>query len=161
MKLYRSIWLLVLVATGCHSESWRSNPTVDDIPRLIQELREGDEPDRIGAAETLGRLGADAKSALPALLLALRDEGESVRQAGLSAIIAIGPDFRAMEALTVSLRDSDNAVRAMSATALGQLGPVARQTIPALRHALQDSDETVQKEASEALLRIDPSSGGH
>src|SRR5262249_32919061 len=155
-KLYRSICLLVLVATGgCHSESWRSNPTVEDIPRLIQELKEGDEPDRIGAAEALGRLGADAKSALPALLLVLRDEGESVRQAGLRAIIAIGPDVKAMAALAVSLRDSDNTVRALSATALGQLGPVARQTIPGLRQALLDSDETVQREASEALLRID------
>jgi HEAT repeat protein len=158
MKFCRSAWLLVVVVAGCHSESWRSNPSVEDIPTLIQELKEADEPTRIAAAESLGHLGADAKSALPALVLALRDEGESLRQSAIRAIIAIGPDVRSMNDLSVSLKDSDNTVRAMSATALGQLGPVARQTIPALRLALQDTDEAVQKEASEALMRIDPAS---
>jgi len=119
-------------------------------------MLEGDDASRAKAAKAIGRLGAEGKPALPALLGALRDESELVRQNALRAIIAIGPDPKAINALTNCLKDSDNLVRALSATALGQAGFVARQSIPALRQALEDRDESVQKEAADALMKIDP-----
>ena len=150
--------LVATLAAGCHAKAPQSDAVAEQIPNLIQELKAGDERGRAKAAEAIGRLGAEGKLALPALLLALRDEGEAVRQNALRAIIAIGPDSRAVDTLTISLRDSDEVVRALSATALGGLGPLARRSIPALREALQDRDENVQKQAADALSRIDPSS---
>jgi HEAT repeat protein len=154
MKNIVFAFLIVVLAVGCGAESWQSNPSGEDIPRLIQVLKAGDENSRANAAEALGSLGADGKSALPALLSALGDEGERVRQNALRAIIAIGPDATATQPLTNSLKDSDNLVRALSANALGQIGPSARPSIPALREALQDRDENVQKEAADALKAI-------
>jgi HEAT repeat protein len=154
MKKIRFSWLVAALAVGCHSDSRHSNPTTNDLPRLIQELKEGDDANRAEAAEALGLLGPNGKTALPALLLALRDEYELVRQNALRSIIAIGPDATATQALTDSLKDSDNLVRALSANALGQLGPLARQSVPALREALKDRDEDVQKEAADALKAI-------
>jgi HEAT repeat protein len=148
---------LMALAAGCQAESRYSTPTADDIPRLIQDLKEGDEMSRAHAAEALSYLGPDAKTALPALLLGLRDEAEQVRQNVLHAIIAIGPDATAIQPLTDSLKDSDHLVRALSANALGQLGSSARPSIPALREALQDRDPNVQKEAADALRAISAS----
>jgi HEAT repeat protein len=150
--------LMATLAAGCHAKAQRSNPSEEQIPNLIQELKSGDDHGRAKAAEAIGRLGPEGKPALPALLLALRDEGELVRQNALRAIIAIGPDARAIDGLTIALRDSDDTVRALSASALGGLGPLARRSIPALREAMQDRDENVQKQATDALNRIDPSS---
>jgi len=154
MKNIRFACLIATLAGGCRAESRYSNPTTEDIPRLIQDLKEGDDASRAQAAEALGLLGPNGKAALPALLVALRDEYELVRQNALYSIIAIGPDATATEALTSSLKDSDNFVRALSANALGQLGALARQSVPALREALHDRDENVQKEATDALKAI-------
>jgi len=153
MKNFRFTLVVAALALGCQSGS-SSNLSTNDIPRLIRDLKQGDENTRAEAAEALGDLGADGKPALPALLMALGDEGERVRQNVLRAIVAIGPDEKAIQPLTNSLKDSDNIVRALSASALGQLGPLARKSIPALREALHDRDENVQKEAADALKAI-------
>jgi len=147
------IFVVAALALGCQSDS-RSNVSANDIQRLIRDLKQGDENTRAEAAEALGDLGTAGKKALPALLMALGDEGERIRQNALRAIIAIGPDEKAIQPLTNSLKDSDNEVRALSANALGQLGPLARKSIPALREAIHDRDENVQKEAAEALRAI-------
>jgi len=153
MKHFRFTFVVAFLALGCQSES-NSDTSVKDISRLIRDLKEGDENTRAEAAEALADLGADGQPALPALLVAIGDEGERVRQNALRAIIAIGPDATATQALTNSLKDSDPLVRALSANALGQLGPLARKSIQALREALHDRDETVQKEAAAALKAI-------
>ena len=153
MKNFGVILVVAALALGCKSESG-SNVSTNDISRLIRDLQKGDENTRAEAADALGDLGADGKPALPALLSALGDEGERVRQNVLRAIIAIGPDETAIQPLTNSLKDSDNEVRALSANALGQLGPSARKSIPALREALHDRDEDVRKEAADALKAI-------
>jgi HEAT repeat protein len=153
MKNFLFTFVVAAVGLGCQSGS-KSNVSATDIPRLIRDLKEGDENTRAEAAEALGDFGADGKPALPALLVALGDEGERVRQNALRAIIAIGPDEKAIQPLTNSLKDSDNEVRALSANALGSLGPPARPSVPALREALHDRDENVKKEASDALKAI-------
>jgi HEAT repeat protein len=153
MKNLSFTFVVAALALGCQSES-NSNVSAKDVPRLIRDLKEGDENTRAEAAEALGDLGPDGKPALPAVLSALGDEGERVRQNALRAIIAIGPDEKAIQPLTNSLKDSDNIVRALSANALGQLGSLARRSVPALREALHDRDENVQKEAADALKAI-------
>jgi HEAT repeat protein len=158
MKGLRFTLITLAAVAGCHHERPAPSLSAADIPDLIQDLKTGDERDRADAAQALGQLGPDAKPALPALLLALRDEGEWVRERALEAILAIGPDPRAVESLVTGLKDSDEQVRELSAKALGKIGTAARKSIPALREATRDRQERVQKAAADALLQIDPHS---
>jgi len=57
-----------------------------------------------------------------------------------------------------ALGDPEARVRHAAAAALGQLGPVARDAVADLNLAVQDSDATVRRAATDALLRI--SDGG-
>src|SRR5262245_51143312 len=61
------------------------------LPYLIDTLKEGDAEARKEAALGLERLGEEAKEALPVLLEALKDSDESVRDAVVSAVLAIDP----------------------------------------------------------------------
>jgi hypothetical protein len=58
---------------------------------LMAILAENDPKLRREAAAGLERLGADAKDALPALVEALKDDDDTVREAVVSAIVAIDP----------------------------------------------------------------------
>jgi HEAT repeat protein len=60
--------------------------TVDAVARTLGHT---DPQVRKTAAETLGRFGADARRAAPALQRALRDEDETVRQAAGEALLSI------------------------------------------------------------------------
>lgn len=61
------------------------------LPYLMDTLKEGDVEARKEAALGLERLGEDAKEALPILLEALKDADEGVRDAVVSAVLAIDP----------------------------------------------------------------------
>jgi len=145
--------MAVIVLAGCRG---RSTPIPADIPRLIEDLRGGDDVARADAAASLGTLGSEGRTAEPALMLALRDESELVREKALAALIAIGPTESMIPALVDCLRDSDLKMRAQAAIALGEIGPSARSAIPGLIRALRDHDESVRTQASEALDQIDP-----
>lgn len=59
------------------------------VAALTQQLETGDPEVRRWAAATLGRLGADAQSAIPALLQALSDREQRVRLAARDALESI------------------------------------------------------------------------
>jgi HEAT repeat protein len=64
------------------------------VEPLVEALK-GDNPDRrAGAAYTLGLIGPQAKSALPALLEALKDEAVEVRRQASYAVARLLPDNR-------------------------------------------------------------------
>lgn len=64
---------------------------------LISILSENDPRRRQEGAAGLERLGPDAKEALPALVEALKDNDDEVREAVVSAIVAIDPYNAAIE----------------------------------------------------------------
>jgi HEAT repeat protein len=64
---------------------------------LLENLKDPDPVQRKEAAEILERLGASAKSVVPALVEALKDKDETVRDAVINALVAIDP---AVDALT-------------------------------------------------------------
>jgi HEAT repeat protein len=130
-----------------------------DVPGLIEQLKSGDESLRADAAEALGSYGIEAREAVPALGLALRDEYELVRRGASVSLAAIGPDKRAIRDLTMALKDSDATVRQSAALALGAAGPDARAAIPALTGLLRDPSEEVRQAAATALDRIDQRTG--
>jgi HEAT repeat protein len=60
------------------------------VPALIEELKSDRETRRWRAARTLGRIGPDARPALPALLGALRDPASIVRVQAARALGRVG-----------------------------------------------------------------------
>jgi HEAT repeat protein len=122
-------FILVLVGTllvsglGCGK---KPQPARGDLSGLVTLLKEGDDSSRAGAASALGDLGPGAKTAVPALAAALRDEYEGVREQAARALGQIGPDAKAaVPALQVTLRDTVDPVRLAAADALKKIDPAA------------------------------------
>lgn len=73
----------------------------DCVPLLIEVLvdpffhRDGDECTRASALDGLGEIGADARAAVPAVVGALRDPNEYVRNRAAAALGAIDPETAA------------------------------------------------------------------
>jgi len=96
---------------------------------------------RRAAADTLGKIGADATDVVSALLEALEDEASGVRYAGACALGNMGRDAKsAVPALIEALKDEDSHVRRAAARALGKMGPAAKSAVPALTKALKASE---------------------
>jgi hypothetical protein len=122
---------------------------------LANALRDPDTEVRWKSAATLGTLGPQAGSAVPALVESLQDRDEVVRRAAAMALGQIGSET-AIPALAAALADTDHGVRKMAASALIRLGPKARDAVPALIVALGDRDTGVRQAAAAALGTIGP-----
>ena len=107
---------------------------------------------RESAARALGRLGPDAKIAIPALSLALRDNQGRVRWDAATALSLSGKD--AVPALIKALEEKDARARHATAYALGQMGPDAGAAVPALVRKLSDQDYAVRNSAAYSLTVI-------
>jgi HEAT repeat protein len=129
----------------------------EDVPPLLQALKEPDPQARRAAAEDLGRIGAAAQSALPALRGGLEDPDPRVRVAMAGAILGIDPkDSAALPTLIEALKNPSAALRRSAAEMLGALGPVAGASGPALAPLLADKDGSVRWAAADALGEIGP-----
>ena len=106
------------------------------VGQLEQALRDKQGRVRKGAAMALGKLGPEAKSAVPSVLEAMHDPDASVRQMASEAIGYLG--FDALVALVESLRSDDPELRELAADVLGSLGPDAVTLVPALLEAMTD-----------------------
>jgi len=128
------------------------------VPDLIGVLEHPNGNIRQRAALALGRIGAPAKEAIPALSKAIDTENllplyrGIVVSAAVEALGGIGPD--AIEDLRKTLRHDNSYARRWAAIALGRLGPAAKAAEPDLIEALHDDDEYVRLDARRALSRI-------
>jgi HEAT repeat protein len=96
-----------------------------------------------------------ARTALPALLRALRTGDAEMRLAALRTLRTLRVDPRpALPALYEALGDPDARVRRSAVETVGAFGPAARDAAGFLRRALQDGDADVRQAASEALLNV-------
>jgi HEAT repeat protein/lysophospholipase L1-like esterase len=133
----------------------RIGPDPDSLPSLIRLLANSSGPGRAGAASVVGRMGAGARPAVPALMAALTDLRTDVRWKSAWALGRIGPDARAaVPGLIALARDPDVGWHAIDA--LGGIGAEARAAVPVLRSALADPSGTVRWRAASALGRIGP-----
>jgi HEAT repeat protein len=91
------------------------------VPSLVKTLKEDPDPDmRYWAAESLGKFGPEAKSAVPDLIAALKDESKMVRMGAAYALGEVG-DADAVPALQTAGNDPEKQVRDAAAHALKQL----------------------------------------
>jgi HEAT repeat protein len=111
-----SLICTVALLAGCGRE-WKTAPTVSS---LETSLKHEDPKMRYWAARTLGRQGAKAKDAVPALIDRLKnDEDKTVRMGAAYALGDIGPEARpAIPALKTALMDSNQKVRDAATYAL-------------------------------------------
>jgi HEAT repeat protein len=107
------------------------------------------------AIRTLGKIGPDAKPAMPVLIASLNDEEEKVREHAAESLGEIG-DATAVPHLIRMLGDSAARVRRDAVRSLGQFGPAAKSSLPAIEKLLTDKEELVREAAKTALRRIDP-----
>ncbi len=121
------------------------------VPYLIDLVREADPGTRYLAAKALGEIGDEAESAVPTLLVAMRDNDMFLRVGITGALIKIG--YPAVPGLTKALFDRNKAVKRAAAKALGKIG--SERSVPALINALRDRDPNMRKLTREALARID------
>jgi HEAT repeat protein len=91
----------------------------DGVPGLQTGLKDKFVEVRLNAADSLGRLGAEAKDAVPALIKALKDEIPDVRAEAATALGRIGADAKDAEpALTDAKKDAAELVRQAAEAAL-------------------------------------------
>lgn len=140
------------VFLGKSSDAWR------------KELNSTDASVRRSAAFALGRLGDDARDAVPDLVRLLGDDETKVRDMAASALGDIAralADGNAEEwqqsggMLVKLLQDDPSArVRRSAAYALGAFGPRAGGAEEYLMHALGDAEPAVRQNAAWALGQI-------
>ena len=113
---------------------------------------------RAQAVSDLGSLGPSAKSAAPALLVALKGDDDVMCAAAATALAKIQVDAEtAVPALIGSLVDRRGHGRPDVVDALGEYGPPAKAAVPMLVKLLKDrSSKDLVKAVPQALRRIDP-----
>jgi HEAT repeat protein len=89
---------------------------------LTEALQDMDCRVRAAAALALGRIGPEAREAVPVLIPALQDESEAVRRAAAEALGNLeAAASAAMPALRLALRDRDRGVRKEVVTAVEKI----------------------------------------
>jgi HEAT repeat protein len=128
------------------------------VPVLSEALKDPEAALREVAAESLGKFGVQARSAVPSLLALVEDKETTVRRAALSALAQIGPEAKdALPKLKSAFKDIDVEIRRGALAVLGRLGADAvkdKEALAALKAGLDD--RALSNNALAALARIGP-----
>jgi HEAT repeat protein len=112
-------------------------------------------PVQVQAAITLGKMGARAAAAVPALQESLSTSALPLRVASVAALGKIGPAAaNATSTIARCLDHEARELREVAAIALGRIGPDAVSAVPALVAALADPEGEVRRWAAAALGKI-------
>jgi beta-lactamase regulating signal transducer with metallopeptidase domain/HEAT repeat protein len=92
-----------------------------------------------------------AERATPALVRALDDPDQKVRQGALDALESIGPSPAALPRLMALARGDDPELRTGAVEAIRAMGPAGVSALPTLTHLLRDPVAEVRESAAYAL----------
>ncbi len=128
------------------------------LSEWLQALAGKDAGVRAQAAEAIGRMGPEAKTALPQLAERLKDENPLVR---VQAALALWRIDRAaiqdvLPVLLAARRDPDDKVRAVAAEALRPIGPGVRTAMPWLMETLKRTDYVPPQTEQKAVQTLAP-----
>lgn len=127
-----------------------------DVAFIEKLLKHRDMEVRLCAARGLGKLGLQAKGAIPTLVTAFKDTaGKEARRAIIEVLALFGADAKAALPVFIDAM-SDQDLRVMASLAISKLGPDAKPAVPALSEALTDSNDEVRKNCLIALAKIGP-----
>src|SRR5436309_1354433 len=135
----------LLLVLGCLLPVSADNAAQPTVARLVKQLDDQKDEMRIEALQELARLGADARSALPAIAAALK-VGE-VRSYAAKALAELG----ALDVLAKALEDRDEDVRIEAILALQRF---RKKAVPALRGVLKDKSADVKMNTANVLGKI-------
>jgi HEAT repeat protein len=122
----------------------------DAIPELVHVASTDKVDDvRIAAVTVLGGLGSSNPRAISALVGALNNDSEPVRDAASKALSKLGTV--AVPALITALKSTHLYQRAWAVQALGGIKPMPNDVRHALQLALNDKSQIVKTEAATAL----------
>ena len=128
---------------------------------LIELLRHEDDPQMVAVAvEALGRIGPQARPAVPVLASFANDPRHSARILSALAMWRIGPARRAECRVVLPVlidqlsTGSSPRERAWAAEVLAEMAPIAHEALPALIAATRDQDKRVGRAAQAAIEAI-------
>lgn len=124
-------------------------------PDLIKALSDSNSWVRRYSAHTLGKIGAGAKTAVPALVKATNDSDSRV--SAIEALGQIGPDANsALPAIEAALRDSDERIKKYAAIALGGIGTASPDSVAELLKLLSAVNLDLRAAVESSLQKIGP-----
>ncbi|HEX9046619.1 MAG TPA: HEAT repeat domain-containing protein, partial [Verrucomicrobiae bacterium] len=124
------------------------------VPALAGGLQDSHITVAIQCADSLGRFGAEGKTATPELINAVASTNSQLSGAACSALSFIDPDTLAGDVLRQTIYLATNAdvgVQMQTIQALGRRGPRASEAIPALIAKLGDANEVIRMVAAQNL----------
>lgn len=133
---FSSVIGVVVICVGQSAPA--APPPADEIKSLIADTKSEDLFKARRAAQVLGQLGADASSAAPALLEALKADDVSLRREAAGALGAISPPESVMPQLREALEDEDVLVRVAAAAALWKIERSPTTIVPFLVGIVKD-----------------------
>jgi HEAT repeat protein len=172
MKMFRKRFGIrsVIAFVGlCALLFWAMRISRDSRPSYLYThwLSERDDSRRLYATEELGRLGAEAAIAVPALTRAMLTESaapirkqSAVSLAGIVSKLKDGPTTATVAAAFVrALTDEDPSVREAASEGLGRISPDPKVVVPPLLKATRDGSEWVRGAAITSLGSIQKNAG--
>ncbi len=121
----------------------------------IEMLEDPNPLTRLPAINAVAKIGPEAKEAIPLLIETIRQTRNGDKKMILAcnkALLAMGKEL--VPHMISLLKDDDWEMRRGAAWTLGMLGPDAKDAIPALTKALNESNPNVQAMAAESLKKI-------
>ncbi len=108
---------------------------------------------RAAAADTLGRIRADVRAAIPALSEALSSEDAFLRVTAAASLMKMDSSYsvKSLKVFSEGLKDNQSIVRNTAIRALGKMGEDAKEVVPELAKALKDEDKWCRLAAADAL----------
>ena len=104
----------------------------------------------------IGRMGADASAAAPALEKLLKHKDGLVRiHAALALARMEQSPPQAVQTVVDGLKSSDPGIRSFAAATLAEMGPQAGEALVVLANSLDDRDGYVRLHAAEVLIRYE------
>jgi HEAT repeat protein len=127
----------------------------DAIPGLIENLGHSDLELRTESGESLGMIGP---TAVNPLIASLASPEAQIREGSARALALIGKDAApaAGALLKMAADEKDPGALAAALTALSKVGIEHERIVPVLVAAFTQSDESVQRAATNALLMVRP-----
>ena len=157
MILKRCLVLLIcaaLLSIGCSRKKeviYQGKPLSAWIKML-----EGTNPgEKFAAIKAIGEIGPKAAPAIPVLVETIRETRNADKKMLLAcnyALLGMGKEI--VPYMISLLKDDDWEMRRGGAWMLGRLGPDARDAVPALTEALNDTNAAVRMKAAEAIKKI-------